>query len=345
MQWKKPRRLSPGDTVATVSLSWGGAGDRELRWRYALGKRRLEEQFGLRVVEMPHTLAGAEYLYRHPEARAADWMEALADPQIRGVFSCIGGEESIRLLPFLDWDCLRANPKVFLGYSDSTIAHLVCTKAGVTSFYGPSVLGEFAENVDMFSYTAAWFRRVLFCAEPPGEVPAAAEWTGERLAWTEENQHIRKRTQTNGGYEVLQGRGKARGRLLGGCLEVLEMAKGAEIWPDRSVWEGALLFFETSEDCPTPQNVAYELRNYAAQGILQRASGILWGKPLGERHKEAYRQALLQVIRDECGLTDLPVFYNMSFGHNQPMCCLPYGVTAELDCDRGTFTLLESGVQ
>ncbi len=64
----KPKRLEPGDKVATVSLSWGGAGDMDLLWRYNLGKKRLQEQFGLEVIEMANTLKGSDYLYHHQKS-------------------------------------------------------------------------------------------------------------------------------------------------------------------------------------------------------------------------------------------------------------------------------------
>ena len=143
-----------GDTVATVSLSWGGAGDEDLLWRYRLGRKRLEEQFGLKVVEMENTLKGSKYLYQHPEARAKDLMDAFSDPAIKAVFSCIGGEESVRMLPYVDFDVVRQNPKIFVGYSDTTITHLICLKAGLSSFYGPSLLAELAENIQIYDYTA-----------------------------------------------------------------------------------------------------------------------------------------------------------------------------------------------
>ncbi len=76
----KPHKLMKGDTVATVSLSWGGAGDKDLLWRYRVGKQRLEQQFGLKVIEMEHTLKGSDYLYNHPEKRAQDFMNAFSDP-------------------------------------------------------------------------------------------------------------------------------------------------------------------------------------------------------------------------------------------------------------------------
>ncbi|RHW65530.1 LD-carboxypeptidase, partial [Clostridium botulinum] len=103
----KPKRLKPGDKIATVSLSWGGAGDADLLWRYKLGKKRLQEQFGLEVVEMPNTLKGSDYLYHHPEKRAEDLMSAFSDTSIKGIFSCIGGEESIRMLPYIDFNVIK----------------------------------------------------------------------------------------------------------------------------------------------------------------------------------------------------------------------------------------------
>lgn len=88
----KPKKLQKGDTVATISLSWGGAGDKEFRHRYEIGKKRIEENFGLKVIEMPNSLKGSEYLYKNPQARADDMMEAFLNNNIKGIISNIGGE-------------------------------------------------------------------------------------------------------------------------------------------------------------------------------------------------------------------------------------------------------------
>ena len=130
----KPRKLRPGDKVATVSLSWGGPG--AIPHRYEAGKKQLQDEFGLIVVEMSHTLREPDWLYRNPQARAEDLMAAFSDTTVAGIVSTIGGDDSIRLLPFLDLDVIRSNPKVFMGYSDTTIAHLACFKAGLVTFYG-----------------------------------------------------------------------------------------------------------------------------------------------------------------------------------------------------------------
>lgn len=181
----KPKKLQPGDCVATVSPSWGGAGDPELRWRYEQGVKRLEEIFGLKVIPMPNSLKGGDYLYKNPQARAEDLMTAFKDESIKGIFANIGGEDSIRLFPFIDFDVIRENPKIFIGYSDVTVSHLFCHKAGITSFYGPAILTDFAENVGMDPYTIEMVNRTLFSNEIIGKIQPAKEWTSERLEWIE----------------------------------------------------------------------------------------------------------------------------------------------------------------
>ncbi|WP_320129506.1 LD-carboxypeptidase [uncultured Sphaerochaeta sp.] len=339
----KPPSLCAGDTIATVSLSWGGAGDEAFLWRYNLGKARLEHQFGLHVIEMENTLKGSEYLYAHPEKRARDLMQAFENPDVKGVFSCIGGDESIRMLPYIDFEVLAHNPKIFLGYSDSTITHLLCFKAGLSSFYGPSVLAEFAENVRVFEYTSRFMKKVLFSSDPIGFIEPCKEWTDEYLVWTTENEFRSKKMQKNKPYRLLQGKGLARGPLFGGCLDVLEMAKGSSLWPEVSSLEGAILFFETSENTVAPSLFEAWLRNYGTLGILQRARGIVFGKPYQGLYQKEYEMAISKVL-SEVSLEDLPVFCNLSFGHNEPMCTLPYGAMAEMDCENMTFRILDSGV-
>ncbi|HKM42984.1 MAG TPA: S66 peptidase family protein [Limnochordia bacterium] len=340
---QKPSRLQRGDRIATVSLSWGGAGDGEILWRYEQGKRRLEEQFGLEVVEMPHTLKGTKFVYEHPQKRAEDLMAAFADPLIKGIFACIGGDDSVRMLPYIDFGVIRDNPKVFLGYSDTTITHLICLKAGLSSFYGPSVLAEFAENVSMHPYTAHWVEKGLFNPEPIGPICAPESWTSERLPWLEENRDRARKMQPHSGYEVLQGSGVVRGRLIGGCVEVLEMVKQTELWPDASAWTNAILFLETSEGKPDPMYLEYWLRNYGTQGILQRLQGMIVGKPYDDQYFEEYKTSIRKILA-EVDRSDLPVLYNMSFGHTAPMTILPMGALAEINCQEASFTILESGV-
>jgi muramoyltetrapeptide carboxypeptidase LdcA involved in peptidoglycan recycling len=340
----KPAPLKPGDKVATISLSWGGSGDSDILWRYNIGKRRLQEEFGLEVIEMPHTLSGSEFIYNHPEKRAEDLMNAFKDKSIKAIFSCIGGYESIRMLPFIDFQIIRNNPKVFIGYSDTTITHMICLKAGISSFYGPSILAEFAENVRMFDYTKQWIKKVLFHNSIIGNIDSSPIWTSEYLPWEEKSKLIERKTQPNRGYELLQGKGIATGHLIGGCIEVLEMVKGTELWPSVDSWDNSIIFFETSEEKPEPKYVEYWLRNYGSQGILQKAKGIMFGKPYDDIYYEEYKEVILKVIREELKLVDLPILYNVNFGHTAPMTTIPYGAIGEIHCNNKSFSILDSGV-
>ncbi|GGD78887.1 S66 family peptidase [Paenibacillus nasutitermitis] len=340
----KPKKLHPGDCVATVSPSWGGAGDPGIRWRYEQGIKRLEEVFGLVVVSMPNSLKGSDYIYENPQARAEDLMTAFKDKTIKGIFANIGGEDSIRLLPYIDFDVIRENPKIFMGYSDVTVSHLFCHKAGISSFYGPAILTDFAENIGMDPYTIEMVNRTVFSNEIIGEIQPAKEWTSERLEWIESNKNQRRTMQQNTEYELLQGSDIVQGRLIGGCIEILEFVKGTDLWPEKKYWENSILFFETSEEMPEPDLIKYWLRNYAAQGILQKANGIIFGKPQDEKYYEEYKEEIQKVMK-EFDLEDLPILYNLNFGHTEPKFILPYGAMAEINCSKRTFTILENGVE
>lgn len=339
----KPQRLRRGDRVAIVSLSWGGLGDLETIHKFHIAKERLEKDFGLHVTVMPHALKGTDFVAEHPELRAKDLMDAFEDKTISAIFCAIGGDDSIRLLPYINYDIIKNNPKIFMGYSDSTINHFMMYKAGLVSFYGPSIMCEFGEYVKMFDYTKKAVEDVLFHDTAGYRIQSSEEWSSDYIYWKEENQHIQPTLRREEhGYEVLQGNGCVRGHLLGGCIDVFMMANGTEIWPGLEKWENAILFFETSEDKPSPEFIIYSLRNLAAQGILKLLKGIVVGKPQGEVHYESYKEAILQVVAKEEHLVRLPIFYNVNFGHAKPIGILPYGIKAELNCAEKSITLLES---
>lgn len=339
----KPNRLNQEDVVALVSLSSGIAGDSLFSHRVDIGKARLEKEFGLRVVIMPNAMKGIEYLDRNPQARASDLMIAFSDPKIKAIITMIGGDDSIRLLPYIDYDIIRNNPKIFMGYSDTTVNHFMLYKAGLTSFYGPCVFAEFAENSAMHDYTKQYIQQVLF--EIPNALPILPSntWTSEFLDWSspENSQIPRKMVPDNKGYELLQGTGTVQGTLLGGCVDVLPMIIGTDLWPSKEQWKNCILFLETSEECPSPNTVKYLLRGLVAQGVIDQISGIIFGKPKDETFYSEYKDVLLQVVGKEAERGDMPILYNMNFGHTAPICILPYGIKSEIDSEAKSFRLIE----
>jgi muramoyltetrapeptide carboxypeptidase LdcA involved in peptidoglycan recycling len=339
----KPRALRRGDRVAAISLSSGWAN--VFPGAYRDGKRQLEEGFGIQVVESRHALADSAWLAAHPEARAADLVEVLRDPSIHGIVSTIGGDDSIRILPFLDLSVIRENPKVFLGFSDTTVTHFAFLKAGVTSFYGPSIMAGFDENGGLLPYMADSAKQVLFGSSIPDEPisPNQDGWTCASFSWGDKKRNEKPRPlQPCSGWRWLQGAGRHRGRLIGGCLDVLDWLRGTPIWPDDSAWRDSIVFLEISEDAPSPLAVVRMLRALAATGALREARGILFGRPYADEAKfEQYDRAVLQALA-ELKLRSLPLVTRMDFGHTDPKFLVPYGVEAEIDCDAEHVRLLES---
>lgn len=342
----KPRVLSAGDRVAIVTPSWGGPAC--FPHRFNAGMWVLAEEFGLDAVVMPNACKPADWLDRNPEARADDVMQAFADPSISAVIASIGGDDAVRLIPWLDPRVIAENPKAFIGYSDATVLHFACLKAGVTSFYGPTVMAGFAENGGMHELTKAALRRILFSTSAPGPLPRNTEgWTDERLDWADPvNQTRKRRLNAPVPPRLWQGSGRVRGPLIGGCAEVLEMIKGTELWPPLHRWDGVILFYETSEEAPPPSLVARWLRNYGAQGILARIAGLIFGRPGGgvapTRHDE-YGAAIARVL-EEYDAGHLPLITGLDFGHTDPMTVLPFGIEAEVDCDAVSVSLVEGAV-
>lgn len=237
-----------------------------------------------------------------------------------------------------------------MGFSDTVIAHMACFRAGLVSFYGPSILAGFGENCGLFPYMVDSVRRTLFSSAPVGPIePNTGGWTAQELDWAvPENQRRRRRLRPARGWQWLQGTGVRRGHLLGGCFEVLDWLRGTDFFPPPDAWKGAIMFLETSEDAPPAAMLGYFLRSLAAMGLLSQLSAILLGRPGGDlppREFGGYDKVLQEVVTEEQGLSDLPLVTHMDFGHTDPVFVLPYGVQAEVDCDARRFAIIESAVR
>ena len=341
-----PQRLNAGDKVATVSLSWGGAGEPRLRARYEQGKKQLEETFGVQVIEMANTLKGEEFIYNNPKARVEDLHQAFSDPSIKAVIACIGGSDSVRLIDKVDYNLLRKNPKIFMGYSDSVVTNFICLKAGLRAYNGPAILTQFAENGGMHEFTRLSIEKTLFSKDIIGEIgPSPEGWTSARAQWEKPETFSEKRPmQPQTGWKYIQGDQKVSGRLIGGCGEVLMMFVGSEIWPSLETWKNAILFIENSEDAISPDQFLYNMRNLGAQGIIQGLSGLLFAKPQDIPIEEwpLYDQMLKQVTA-EFNRPDLPIVTQMDFGHTDPMFVVPFGALAMIDPVAKRFSIDEPG--
>jgi muramoyltetrapeptide carboxypeptidase LdcA involved in peptidoglycan recycling len=337
--------LEKGNTVAIVSLSWGGLGDESLIHKYYIAKERLERDFGLNVITMPNALKGSEFVYNHPELRAKDLMDALKDDSIDAIFCAIGGSDSIRILPYIDYDVIKNNPKIFMGYSDTTVSHFIFNRAGVVSFYGPAIMSEFGEYVKMFDYTKDAVNNILFKDTTNYEIKSSPYWSKDYVAWKEDNMSVQKKLdKEEHGYEVLSGLGKITGELLGGCIDVFPMINGTCIWPNRDEWKDKIMLLETSDEKMSPDYLLLYMRNLGAQGILNNIKGIIVGKPQDEKYYEEYKEVYLKVLK-EFKCENLPIIYNINIGHAFGTGILPLGIKYEVDLDNKTIKLLESATK
>lgn len=341
----KPNMLKKGDKIAVVSLSSGILGDEKLIHKYYIAKERLEKEFGLEVVAMPNALKGSKFIYEHPELRAKDLMDAFSDKTIKGIFCAIGGDDTIRILPYIDFDIIKNNPKVFMGYSDTTVNHLMMHKAGLVSYYGPSFMCEFGMYVKMFDYTKEMVEKVLFNDSTNLEIISSPVWSDDFIPWGKENINKQLKTKKEEhGYEVLQGEGVVEGELLGGCLDVFPMIIGTKIWPNIDEWKDKILLIETSEEQPKPDYVKYFLRNLGAQGIFDVVKGIVVGKPYNETYYDEYKETIRDVLK-EFKQDNLPVIYNINIGHSDPIGVLPLGTKIKVDYTNKKIYLTESATK
>ena len=342
MEIIRPPRLRAGDRVAVVATSWPGSS--VYPHVYRAGLAALREVFGLEVVEYPSTAFTPEYAAAHPAERAADLNRALGDPSIQAIVTVIGGDDSARILPWVDADLAAAHPKILLGYSDTSTQLFWLAQAGLVTFNGPAVMAGLAQ-LEHQPGLEAQIRSLLFDPADTFEYVPYGYRLGEYPDWASQPGGEAGPREADEGPVWLQGTVPRTGRLTGGCLDVLEMMKGTAWWPQATFFTDRILFLETSEEKPSPAQVGYWLRNYGAQGILNRISGLVVGRPRGYTPAEKVElDAVILRQLAEWGATDIPVLTGADFGHIDPQWILPHNVLAELDPVRRRFRLLEPAV-
>jgi muramoyltetrapeptide carboxypeptidase LdcA involved in peptidoglycan recycling len=351
----KPPKLQPGDKVAVVSLSSGVLGEPFAAHELALGEQRLKE-LGLTLEYMPNARKGIEYIKAHPDARAADLKHAFMDSSIKAIICAIGGDDTYRTIPYLLDDpefiqAVKDNPKIFLGFSDTTNNHLTLYKLGLQTYYGHAFLTDFAEFArEMLPYTKEWTWELL---NPAGskEIASSPVWYEERESYDESQVGVdRVAHDETRGYEVLRSSGSVEGELLGGCIESLYdqltgdrypdekgIIEKYEVFPSADQWKGKVLFAETSEEKPTPEKLKTMLRALESAGIFANVKAIIVGKPQDETFYEEYKAVWLEATKG----CDLPILYNLNFGHAAPRCILPYGGKVKVDFSQAKVFLLE----
>lgn len=331
--------------IGIVSLSSGIIGESFIRFETDIGLRRLKE-YGLNVTFMPNSLKGLDYIKAHPEKRAEDLLEAFRDPEIDMILCAIGGDDTYRLLPYLfDHNELAdvVTDKIFLGFSDTTINHLMLHKVGLRTFYGQAFLPDICElSQEILPYTRRYFEE-LISTGTIREITPSDVWYEERKSFAPDQVGKPPLAHPNQGFELLQGTSVFSGKILGGCIDSMydlfngdrytdmpAMCKKYHLFPDAEEWKGRILLLETSEEKPSPEKYQLSLEYLKETGIFEAVSGVLVGKPMGETFAQEYKRLLTKVI----ARPELPIVFNLNIGHSMPRCIIPFGVEAIVDVDK-----------
>ncbi|MFE9024112.1 S66 peptidase family protein [Streptomyces sp. NPDC007808] len=332
-----PPKPSPGDRIAVISP---GAGLPELYPRpYELGLERLRTEYELEPVEYPTT----RRMGASPKERADDIHAAFADPDIRAVIASIGGDDQITVLPWLDRELVRANPKPFFGMSDNTNLLMFLRNSGIVGFHGATVMCELGRPGAMNPRTAESLRAALFTSGAY-ELEPAERWNDVNRDWADPATFgAEPRMRPADAWTWVNADRVVEGPTWGGCLEILGwlLMADREIARDLSEYDGAVLLLETSEALPSADEVFWTLRSMGERGLLRRFSALLMGRartwsferPNGPKEAARYateqREAVLRAMRTYAPET--VIVFDVDFGHTDPQLVIPYGGAVRVD--------------
>lgn len=325
------KRLKKGDTIGIFSPSAGITANAPKRHQRSIDYL---EAKGFKILK--GSLTGKSDFYRsgNIEERAEELNALIRNPEVRCIMSTIGGMNSNSLLPYIDYEAFKRDPKIIVGYSDVTAILLaIYAQTGLTSFYGPASVASFGELAPYVDMTYDYFSSLLIEEETyPLTLETPTIWTDERIDW--ETQERSKEQYTN---EVLCiHKGQVEGRLIGGNLNTFAGFWGSPYMPE--IKEGDILFIEDSlKDIATIERSFSLLK---VNGIFDKVAGIILGKHELFNDCNTGRkpyEVLLEVLNGQV----IPMIADFDCSHTHPMYTLPLGSRIALDADKGTVTLLE----
>jgi muramoyltetrapeptide carboxypeptidase len=312
----KPPRLKAGDKLAIVAPG-SYISEEELQ-----DSIKNLNQLGFETTYSEKILLQSGYFAGTDKDRAADLMEKFSDKSVKGIVCARGGYGCVRILPMLDYDVIRSNPKVLIGYSDITaLLYGIYKKSGLISFHGPVGTSTFND------YSVNNFNKVLINPERTSLLQNSTSGDDENVY---------------GVTSIVKVKGK--GRLVGGNLSIMVSLIGTEFDVDYS---NKIIFIE--EIGEEPYRIDRMLTQMIQTGKFNNAAGVMMGifrkcEVKKESDLTAKSFTLMEVLKDRLSSLKMPVVYGMSFGHVKDKFTIPFGALAELDADKQTFTLLEKAV-
>lgn len=307
----KPAKLKLGDTIGLVNPA-GATSSEDIE-----DAKKTLESLGFKLKLGSHLLDRYGYLAGKDIDRASDVNAMFADSSVKAIIAGRGGWGCNRILPLLDYQLIRNNPKILMGYSDITSLLLaIYAKSGVVTFHGPVATSTWNE------FTLDYVKRILLNGESVVMQNPAAN---SPITTTP----VCKETITLG---------KAKGKLVGGNLSVLVAMVGSDYLP---TWKQTILFVEEVEE--EVYRVDRMLTQLKLAGILDQIGGFIFGQCTKCDPKDRDKSlTLTQVLREHIQPLGIPAWYGSAIGHIKDKFTLPIGVEVEIDANAGTIKMLES---
>lgn len=291
--------------------------------RYKRAKAFLEQR-NINIIE--GSLTGKSDIYRSgtPRERAEELNKLLRNPNVPIIMSAIGGTNSNSMLPYIDYEAFRSNPKIVVGYSDATAILLALyAKTGITTYYGPALVPSFGEFEPLVNDTYQFFENYFLKSQLlPYEIPMPTYWSDEPVNWLEKT--VEKKLYKNEWLTVQEG--IAEGRLIGGNVNAMYGFIGTSYFP--KIHDGDILLIE---DCA--KNTAIVEKNFAMlklHGVFEKISGIILGKHERYDDLETGRRPY-EILLEQLDGIDIPILAEFDICHTHPMHPIAIGKQVRLD--------------
>ncbi len=332
-----PPSLKIGDVIGVFTPSWPA--NVILREKYELGLSHLEK-LGYKVKEglLTKKITSQGYRSGSPKERANEFMDLILDKEVKCIISVIGGHNSSSLLPYLDFEAIRLNPKIICGYSDVTALELGILKmSGLCCFYGPAIVPSFGEPLDDFSYTVDSFIKSVtnLDIEPQLLVPPE-KWSNHFINAKETGWfNISRIYKQNLGW-VIQNPGFVEAPLLPVNLDTLLSIAGTKYFPDL---ENCILMIE--EMYAPFDNLERNFSHLKLLGVFDKIAGLIFSKPENIDNKGADFNEI-ELLMDFLGKDiTFPVISNFDCGHTYPMVTLQQMIKVRIDARKGVSPIIE----
>ena len=315
-----PNKLREGDEIRVVAPARSLAMPWISKELQDIAKNRFKE-IALKLTFGKHVMEINEFNSSSIKSRVEDLHEAFRDKNVKAIITVIGGYNSIEILPFLDYDLIKNNPKILCGYSDITaLQNAISSKTGMLTYSGPHYF-DFGD-LKGFDYTLEYFKKCLM-QNDSYEIKHSGEWSNDKWGKDQENRKFEK----NEGPIVIN-EGKCSGKIVGGNLCTLQLLQGTEFWPDLT---DSILFIEDDSESHLDM-FNRDLHSLSLNKQFAGVKGIVIGR--FQPDSEVSLDELRKIIKNNKNLSEIPIVANVDFGHTSPRITFPIGGTGNIEANK-----------